>query len=263
MRWILLALALIVGVAQSQQEPPKPKASNHKSNAEQRGSEQSPLFVKTPGPTTQADRDYETYEKNQKPWNETAIAYATIALGTITLGLAIFTALLWNATRKLVAEGQNTARHELRAYISCVSGNMSLIADTALRAEVEFRNTGRTPAHNVRLAITGAISPASQIPEFVDPEFVPHRQPIAPNAHWTVGHEFHGLTKDDIQDVVSDKKLVYVWGRAEYTDIFTQPRSLRFRYRNVVKQLAIDPNTGQRGISGWAFYPEENGNEAT
>jgi hypothetical protein len=146
MRWFLLSLALIVGAAQSQ-EPPKPKAPQQKSKTEQRGTEQAPVFVKTPSPTTQAERDHEAYEKHQKPWNETALAYATIALCVITLGLAVFTAFLWNSTRKLVRESNDTARKELRAYV-----HLESIKVENLVLLCQVRNRGKTPAYRLKIS---------------------------------------------------------------------------------------------------------------
>src|SRR6266480_3780961 len=149
-----LTLLLIFGFALSQ-EPPKPKTTQQKSKTEQRGSEKPPLFIKTPSPTTQAERDYETYEKHQKPWNETALAYATIALSVITLALAVFTALLWFATYRLVREAKKTAEEELRAYVFIESAS---IAGIAIGQEPKIwlliRNYGKTPGHKVVILVS-------------------------------------------------------------------------------------------------------------
>lgn len=96
-----------MGIAYSN-EIPKPKATNQESAAEQRGSEQSPLFVKATSPNTQAERDHEAYEKYEKPANERKITDATIALAWITGILAFFTAALWYATYKLAKDAKTS-----------------------------------------------------------------------------------------------------------------------------------------------------------
>lgn len=105
MRWLILLFAL-VGHYSFSNEPPKPQGAAQKPATEQRGSEQSPIFVKAPSPATQTERDNEAYEKHQKPWNETALANATIALAIITAFLAVFTGFLWKATQKLVRDNE-------------------------------------------------------------------------------------------------------------------------------------------------------------
>ena len=97
-----LAIIFLTGwVSSFSKEPPKQDIATQQGRAEQRGSEQSPLFVKTPGPNTEAEGNYETYEKYEKPENERRITNATVALAWITGALAFFTALLWFATYRL------------------------------------------------------------------------------------------------------------------------------------------------------------------
>jgi hypothetical protein len=160
-------------------------------------------------------------------------------------------------------DAKNTSKWDLRAYLSSADGRLYLITETVLRVEISLKNSGRTPAHKVRYSITGELRSPGDIRNFIYPNLSARNQPIAPNSHWTVGHEFLQLTRDDIQDVVTDKKWVYIWGQAEYFDIFGTRQTLKFRYRNIVKKIAIDPRTGERIIAEWNFYPEEEGNEAT
>jgi len=151
MRHLLLIAALIYGVAHSQ-EPQKPKAAEQKATTEQRGTEKSPLFIKTPSPTTQAERDHEAYEKHQKPWNETALAYATIALSFITLALAIFTAFLWRSTSRLVDDAKDTSRRQLRAYLMISRAEIYIdgAPGSSKRVRISAKNFGQTPAYSVR-----------------------------------------------------------------------------------------------------------------
>jgi hypothetical protein len=102
----LLSSSLAFGALQ---EPPKSKPSDQQRKTEQRGSEESPLVIKLAGPNTEAEGNYETYEKYEKPKNERRITTATIALAWITGALAFFTALLWFATYRLSSDAKENA----------------------------------------------------------------------------------------------------------------------------------------------------------
>lgn len=232
MRWLLLFFALMVGVVQSK-EPPQPNKANKQTATEQRGSEQSPLFVKTSSPTTDAERDHEAYEKDQKPWNETAIAYATIALAFITLALAIFTAFLWKATRRLVIAAGNTAKWQLRAYVGVYqisvadfeSGQPSTI-------QIHATNYGKTPAH--KTAITGAIDifpwplpEAHELPEIPSPGAA---SVLFPTAQLDFpARPTREFTPAELDAACEGKtKRFYCFGVVTYIDAFTEPRETHF-----------------------------------
>jgi hypothetical protein len=281
MRALLLAAALSVccgySFADSQpiqkDVPPifkkveRPDKSQNNSNGEQPISVQPASSVNiTVGGKLNVESKQNNPERNEEliKWSEWLVAIFTGLLVVVTGYLVRYTKKLWSSTSDLVTDAKDTSKKELRSYVSSTSKEMHFLSDTVLRAEVEFRNSGRTPAHKFRYAIIGGISPPNEMPKFVYPKFGPHRQPIAPNAYWSIGYELHDLTEADIQDIITDRKLVYIWGHAEYHDIFGKLQTIKFRYRNVVKHLsAPNPKTGARGITHWSFYPEEDGNEVT
>lgn len=278
MRNILLVVALsLCGYAWSDAPTPaplnggqQPKEKLHKSQQitidDKRGTEEVPFVVKNlPTEIVNVKTDNDIKNEKDKFHLDIVLAVSTFVLVLVTAALAKYTRKLWGATSKLVEEGRDTAKKQLRAYVSCASKEMIFLSDIVLRAEVEFRNSGQTPAHNFRYAINGGIFSPKEIPEFSEPNFVPHSQPIAPNASWTVGHEFRKFSEADIQDIIFDRKLVYIWGKAEYKDMFSNdPQIIKFRFRNVVKHGTFDSHTGNMlQIKAWSFYPEEEGNEST
>ena len=225
MRWFLLSLALIFGTAQSQEQP-KPKATQQKSKTELRGSEKAPLFIKTPSPATQAERDYETYEKNQKPWNETALVYATIALAVITLALAVFTALLWTATYHLVREAKDTAKRQLRAYVG-LDSHALYFDETTGRPKMALMNYGNTPASNLLVYRRVVDGP----PAIFD-------YPTEGQDH-TQGILLQGSIIFPKQRVpfiwLHDRRFMegrFVYGYIDYTDIFKTNWRCRFAYQH-------------------------------
>lgn len=235
MRWFLLSFAVIFAAAQSQ-EPPKPKATEQKSKTEQRDSEKSSLFVKTPSPTTQADRDYEAYEKREKPANERKITDATVALAWITGILAMFTAGLWFATYCLVRDAKKTAERQLRAYVSVDGVNIKPLAPgEPAFVTLAIQNHGDTPASD--LDFSGAIEifshPLQDNHTFLpEPSWQKIKVTLFPKsaAHSAGAVTNRPLTPEEIA-VVSNKasgRRLYVYGMVKYQDAFKKPRQTEF-----------------------------------
>lgn len=191
----------------------------------------------------------------------------TFVLGGISIkvsdtAIIFLTALIALFTGGLFLEEKDRSRKELRAYLGLGGGKVFKLPNNILRGVVEIKNFGETPAHNVMVAIAGELrAPGDQRP-FNDPDFIPHRQPIAPTMSWTFGHEFLEMTDQDLNDVLANKKLVYIWGHVKYQDIYNESRIFRFRLRNVVKIL-VTTEDGTTAIKEWKFYPEDEGNEAS
>lgn len=197
------------------------------------------------------------YKQDKDWWHE----FRTDPIAAFTGLLFIATALLWWSTRSLVKDAKDTSKRELRAYIGRGGGEVFVLPNHILRGVVEIRNFGETPAHNVMVSIAGELRAPEDKRPFNDPDFIPHKQPIAPTMSWTFGYEFLGMTDQDLKDVLADKKLVYIWGQVKYQDIYNETHTLRFRLRNVVK-LFVTTEEGT-SIKKWKFYPEDEGNEAT
>jgi len=183
-----------------------------------------------------------------------SIKVSDIAIILLTFFIALFTG-------GLLLEEKDRSRKELRAYLGMGGGEVFMLPNNILRGVVEIKNFGETPAHNVMVAIAGELRTPGDKRPFNDPDFIPHKQPIAPTMSWTFGHEFLEMTDQDLNDVLADKKLVYIWGHVNYQDIYNETQTLRFRLRNVVK-LIVTTEAGT-AIKKWKFYPEDEGNEAS
>ncbi len=255
-------------IQESGNQQNKQPAKSTAKKANQNDGISNTLYVPTPiQPISDTQGQSSDQQINQEhKWYDTFINHPTEwLLSLFNSCLVLYTYRLWNATNGLRESAEDTAQRQLRAYVSCISKELIFLSQTVLRAEVEFRNTGQTPSHNFRYAIDGGIFSPEEIPTFTDPSFVPHSQPIYPNISWTIGHEFREFDADDIKDIIHDRKLVYIWGKAEYIDIFTKElKTIKFRFRNVVKHGIFDKFNGNLiQIKSWSFYPAEDGNEAT
>lgn len=118
----ILAL-LVAGGAYSQSQPPAPsptkgsqqpqaqsKNAKQPTAPDQRGTEKSPLVVKTlPAPNAEAKAKREADQEKEKATNDKLIAYSTVAIAVITFFLALYTAKLWRATVKLGSDAKDAA----------------------------------------------------------------------------------------------------------------------------------------------------------
>ena len=228
---VCLALVLALGIAHSQ-EPPKGKVKQQKPAAEQRSTEQAPLFEKTPDPTTQAERDYEHYEKFEKPKNERRITNATIALAWITGFLAFFTFGLWIVTYYLVKDAKDTAKRQLRAYLSphiLTHGNFG-DRIRPFRPEFKIRNSGQTPAHDVTVRIKTKILPYPSHEALPTPDPWHGSFVIGPNSEVNICCELDKLLTDGEREEIKagTRQRIYVWGDVNYVDAFGSPQSIDF-----------------------------------
>ncbi len=268
MRWFLLALAVWVGTVQSQEARYDKTVAQEQEKAEQRKAEadKRPELVKKPKAKSEKKTGKKTDSKPDEKLNiDRQLAEYTRQLAVYTEDVSRFTLWLVIATIVIASIGvlqwwetRNTAKKELRAYMGIGGGQVYLLPGNTIRAEVEIKNFGRSPARNVKVGIDGDRRKPGETGAFDDPPWIPHKHYIAPTMYWTIGHEFLKLEDSDIQDIALDRKLVYIWGRVTYEDIYGKTRTLRFRFRNVVKSL------DEHGkIVKWYYYPENEGNDET
>ena len=279
LRLLALLLVLVAASAHSQERDgveknkAKSAAAARTAKQDQRGTEQSPLVIRgIPTERSEEQARYEHYEHAEKPINERLTSWATVILAIVTTGLAYFTWRLWSATRRLVEDAEETARRQLRAYLGVSGGEIKILNPNHLQANVEIKNTGSTPAHHVTKAINADIRDADNPGGFEIPKAAPGKWPIVPGSFWTFRLDLTNVSEEDLKQIHAYKRAVFVWGRAEYEDIFGVKQTLEFRYRNMAKRLVWTEGTGFGGVQivkpfwatvGWDLHPEEEGNSST
>ena len=110
--------------AQSQEPSPAPSKATQKpqaqsehnkqrADADQRGTQDSPLFIKViPSTSGEPQAAKETHKQDESTSPEWWLVYVTLALVTVTTGLAIYTAKLWGATKSLAEEAKRSAERQ-------------------------------------------------------------------------------------------------------------------------------------------------------
>jgi hypothetical protein len=156
-------------------------------------------------------------------------ALATLLLTFVTGGL------VWTAYLQI-----HTARAQLRAYIlptgvTITEGkfNNPPIMDTEgqLYAYVEWKNTGQTPAYKMvswsEFQVTEPINEDKLIAPKMESAYT---RTLGAGATNNRGFWTRKLTPSQIADVSAGVKIIYIYGRFEYTDVFNRPHYTDFRF---------------------------------
>ena len=158
------------------------------------------------------------------------IAVAAVAMVLLTGALAFYTANLWRATRRLIENGETSARRQLRAYVGVSEVAVEeQIEGRAPRVGLILKNFGATPAYKLTVAADAQIA------------FAVDQVPVATSTCKTLGHLPPGLELriprpavlsigtapgDEVDTAYS---RIFVYGCVEYVDTFGEPHFTRFR----------------------------------
>lgn len=152
------------------------------------------------------------------------------------------------AAKNAVELSDKTAEKQLRAYVSIISGAMTLVNLTegglGISIHVVLRNSGQTPGYKFTTWI--------KEPKILEPTAIPFTEPtpIAERAGMSVigpGGDVHinwilPSTPEMREAITKGTINVFVWGGADYTDAFGKERYFIFRDLNT---------TGSRfGVAG-------------
>jgi hypothetical protein len=180
--------------------------------------------------------------------HDNVLAFGTVCIAVFTYVLYRATNKLWDAGERQLAHFEQTARRQLRAYMSIVGGGIT-INGSVLSAGLRIKNTGQTPASNVttytHVGITNDISIM---------DFAVIRDNAASNGLIGPGHDMATGNRIDIgpdlANFLNGTMLLFAWGQIEYTDAFGSQWTQDFRYCGA-------PLTN----GAWSLQPEPQGNE--
>lgn len=261
----LLFLFIIALSSFSQDYKNKPQQPKQTPASNQRGTEQSPLFVKTIlTPKTQEETERDEADRKEKSANDRHAMQLTVALAVIAfLQFLVYAYQSWKLKQTVKAAGEQSAAMErhigeatrsanamekiatvidsgnvaiMRAYLSVVIGAANYQdrqEGIKFEAKPLLVNTGSTPARNVRIWIGARIIPHPQAEAFN------YARPneVAKATGVCAPHQNYGLSAivaDLIPDVeVPDIKhgrtgALTVWGIVTYDDIFGEHHTTKF-----------------------------------
>jgi hypothetical protein len=252
----------------SQDHKSKPKQAQEASTAEQRGTENSPLFVKTiVAPKTQEEADRDEADRKEKSANDRRATQLTLALAVIAfLQFLVYAYQSWKLKQTVKAAGEQSEAMERHIGEANRSANaMEEIASTIDRGNKDFAraylvvviggaiyqqrregqddlffeanptliNSGSTPARRVGFKIAIDILPVPIPEDFTFP--LPDTE--VKDAGIVGPHQQTGLTAtlnrfvpdDEVQNIKEGKERgLCVWGLVTYEDMYGKPHSTKF-----------------------------------
>lgn len=253
MKFLVAALALFAFTLASSQERPVEKATrvskvdDKKGQSGSKGYEtkpanqlprpqvaadatNSPTDVEQPIAHTKSDGEQENEKKEEGLWAK--LFADPVAVFTCLLFFA--TLALWWATRKLVLGAEDTARRQLRAYVTVPivtiqdEKRQNGIAKSFIH--ITIRNFGQTPAKHCSYWLDICSHQLPLTSSLAKPELAKDSGIgiIAPTDTFTVRTEFPLLPND--YEIYAGRYAMYVHGQFHYTDAFGTRQTTEFRF---------------------------------
>lgn len=205
----------------------KPQSNSSKTNNNSQTNNQSsvseiPTIKIIPASPLQIESSKKEEDRHGYTSAEWWAVYITSALAIITLALAIYTGLLWSSTKKLVSDSQTALISTQRAFIFIKLFELNQIENTLKVTVVPvWENSGDTPTKNMISHVNGkwfdsVLDEDFTFPDYEGEEIV--RLLIGPKQ--TMGASPLGFSESDVRKVINGNGHIYVWGWAEYSDIF-------------------------------------------
>jgi hypothetical protein len=254
---------------QSQAQPPR---SQEPATSDQRGTDQSPLSVKiVQPPKSEAEAAQEQRDRDERRANESWFAALTRALAVATGGLLIATVGLWyTAARQsralkgavetarrsadsaefIVKNMEATAERQQRAYVFVkqIDVQSEPQADRHARRAVRImlENTGATATRHMVTSVSWAQFQPDLPNDFHFPDG--KQEPALLGPRQTMEMRIADIPADVFTNAEQGSHKLYVWGWAEYNDVFanTQRHRTEFCFRLLVRG---DPATDQCSFS--------------
>jgi hypothetical protein len=262
-RLLLIVILVSVIPAQSQNRPqPQPQQQADRASKSQYRAEAgffSRLDFISPY-CTRATGD------EQNKWRKNFICEVKITdvvIAAFTAFLAVFTWLLVRVGGRQARLARDTLIVQ-RAFVFVrnviLAANLDPNTEEVKRwlASVEWENSGQTPTRNLRIMINSAVR-AEVLPDGYDfPDFEFGEMPTLIGPHASIRSKELEITVEQLDEVKEETAHFYVWGWAEYDDVF--PRTPRHRTEFCYKwTVGGDLGIPSRMTAKYTLHHEHNG----
>lgn len=270
-----LLAALVVAAAVAASQPPSPSKPSHSrgeqtqtgkpaqpASANQRGTEESPLFVKVVQPEPAADHPQSaSSQSKEKPAEDKTLDYVLAAITTIaTAVIAAFTITLARSTDKLWKEAisagetakvaanaaQSSAEAAKLQSTALIAGERAYLGVTRIaffarsrltkgrenfhraRAEITIVNAGRTMATKVKLSLALNVGSNEQAQQVREGETY-----LLPGVPWNVQHvSKHEIGSEQLRQLITHKERLVLRGKIVYDTVFEKGCFSEFVFRH-------------------------------
>jgi hypothetical protein len=219
-------------------KPPENRAKTLKRPGSDSGPPRESPITSTPSPVD-SSKQQRSYSEPEDDWVH---KLRTDPVATFTALLFFATLALWWATKNLVTGAGDTAKRQLRAYLT-VPDSVGLelpirplgigMAERGVSWAVLIENTGQTPAYDSSVDIATRVLPYPLPPGFppdLTPLPNPSRDVIGPRQSRTLRATYRGTHSDEewAQIRTHEGQALYVYGIVRYRDAFETRRSIKF-----------------------------------
>lgn len=172
-------------------------------------------------------------EAAQRMANAAEVQTWIIAVGTVlVLATFIVTIAANRAAFAMVKTAEKTAERQLRAYVSVEKAEMLFVEiGKPLQVKITFRNTGQTPARKFCLVTSVGYDKPGLGPNNFSFEMPDGSPTITLGANSPLEKYIDGpksLDKTEIHSVLKEEMSIYVFGTAQYVDVFDKRRQTDF-----------------------------------
>jgi hypothetical protein len=191
-------------------------------------------------------------------------ATATIAIARYTYTLKRSTDRLWDAGERQLSHLKESAEQQLGAYVG-VSERQIISHDggNTFVAEISIKNSGQTPAYQVKHCIDADVRDRlSRVAQtFPLSARLPQEWVMAPGATWKLVKDI-AIGGPSGAGFIAKQRDIFAWGRVDYVDVFDKPQHLLFRFRSSERLMRVYNGTVMTTV-GWELDPCEDGNTST
>ncbi|MEZ5933883.1 MAG: hypothetical protein R3F54_18425 [Alphaproteobacteria bacterium] len=162
------------------------------------------------------------------------------------------------AANKSISVTRELGQKQIRAYVGIIDAKVhDFRLGQVVRLDLTMRNSGRSPAYNVRPSIFARSVVSSEHPEFdfASLERGQSRGDVGADGKFGTGCLFgKPCSRSFIDRITSGQGKFVVVGRIEYRDVFDESHETHFRMR-------LLPESIENGVG--VLVPEEAGNRST
>lgn len=140
-----------------------------------------------------------------------------------------------DAAARQVEVAQDTARRELRAYVSIhAEGEGTIQAGEKIKIPWRLTNTGATPAKDLRFASAVFVRPPGyvyEVDDFIDDEVLPALALAPRGKHLVYSDSDFELPQETWDSIKKGRAIIHISGVVFYQDVFGESRETRVRAR--------------------------------
>lgn len=187
---------------------------------------------------------HQTAKQDSQPTTDWRMVIPTWILAVSTIGLSVYTAMLWKATGQLVQESRGSLLSTQRAFVFIKAFEVHKIDDPKKLVIIpQWENSGGTPTKNMLNHVNWKLFDKDIPDDFGFPDFSGEEgTPTLIGPHATQYASPLEIDAQHIAAVTENKGRIFIWGWADYDDVFIGTTRHRTEFCNEVIITSVADN---------------------